>query len=172
MPGGVAGRIESAGILPLVNSANHHYTSVRGPRGVGARFIPFVLRHSRAGNRDGYAGRDGYQRVAVAVTLLVILCSGRAKGIFAPSSRGNSLPRKLAAALPATGNYHRWSVDHAWEFVVAGFTRRIEWRGTQYELVSPDKVRVSAKRGGWRASCLTSAARRPGGVPSDISGRG
>jgi hypothetical protein len=30
-------------------------------------------------------------------------------------------------------------------FVLAGFTRRIEWRGTEYELVSPDQVRVIRK---------------------------
>jgi ceramide glucosyltransferase len=29
-----------------------------------------------------------------------------------------------------------------WNFVVAGFTRQIEWRGTRYELVSCDRVRV------------------------------
>ena len=27
-------------------------------------------------------------------------------------------------------------------FVMAGFTRRIEWRGTEYELRSTDEVRV------------------------------
>jgi hypothetical protein len=33
-------------------------------------------------------------------------------------------------------------------FVVAGFTRRIKWRGTEYELVSRDKVRVLGRTGG------------------------
>lgn len=33
-------------------------------------------------------------------------------------------------------------------FVVAGFTRRIEWRGTQYELVSPEEVRILSRDSG------------------------
>lgn len=35
-------------------------------------------------------------------------------------------------------------------FVTAGFTRRIEWRGTRYELISPTKLRVLESREGVR----------------------
>jgi hypothetical protein len=31
--------------------------------------------------------------------------------------------------------------------VMAAFTRRIEWRGTEYELVSAEKVRVVRRTG-------------------------
>jgi len=85
-----------------------------------------------------------YQRLAVAVTLLVILFLGAAKGyirsvvsreVFAPETgRRTSCYWQLSPLVPwiMLGN-----------FVVAGFTRRIKWRGTEYELVSPDKVRVT-----------------------------
>jgi ceramide glucosyltransferase len=86
------------------------------------------------------------QRFAVAGTLLAILLLGADKGHIRSlvacelfSAEGASLQRlasrywQLAALVP-------WVM--LWNCLVAGFTRRIEWRGTRYELVSQEKVRV------------------------------
>jgi hypothetical protein len=33
-----------------------------------------------------------------------------------------------------------------YNFLLAGFVRRIEWRGTEYELISQNEVRVLERR--------------------------
>jgi cellulose synthase/poly-beta-1,6-N-acetylglucosamine synthase-like glycosyltransferase len=88
-------------------------------------------------------GATAPQRIMVALILFIVLLLGTAKGyirtlvareVFArENDRGNSCYWLLSPVVPwiMLGN-----------FLVAGFTRRIEWRGTQYELVSQDKVRV------------------------------
>ena len=92
--------------------------------------------------------RPARRELAVAATLFVVLVLGRAKGLFALWSRGNFSPRKLAAAFPLLATLAGGSMVMLGNFVVAGFTRRIEWRGTEYELVSQDQVRVIGKSGG------------------------
>lgn len=78
----------------------------------------------------------------LAGILLLGLAKGRLRGVVArelfPEER-ETLRRfgscywRLAPLVP-------WVM--LWNFIVAGFIRRIEWRGTRYELVSSDEVRV------------------------------
>lgn len=88
-------------------------------------------------------GATAPERVAVALTLLAVLLLGAGKGyirtlvareVFATESGGReSCYWQLSLVVPwiMLGN-----------FLAAAFTRRIEWRGTEYELVSQGKVRV------------------------------
>jgi ceramide glucosyltransferase len=87
------------------------------------------------------AARPG-ARVIVAAILGAVLALGAAKGfirtlvsreMFASQTRGTSCYWLLSPLVP-------WVM--LWNFVAAGLTRRIEWRGTEYELVSPSQVRV------------------------------
>ena len=93
-------------------------------------------------------GATAFQRVAVAVTLLAVLLLGAGKGYIR-----SLVARELFATEMASRASCYWQLSPLvpWimlgNFVVAGFTRRIEWRGTEYELVSRDKVRVM-RRGG------------------------
>jgi cellulose synthase/poly-beta-1,6-N-acetylglucosamine synthase-like glycosyltransferase len=94
-------------------------------------------------------GATAPQRAAVAFTLFMVLLLGAGKGyirslvageLFATETGGQaSCYWRLSPLVP-------WIM--LWNFVAAGFTRRIEWRGTEYELVSPDKVRVIGRSGG------------------------
>jgi cellulose synthase/poly-beta-1,6-N-acetylglucosamine synthase-like glycosyltransferase len=94
-------------------------------------------------------GATALQRVAVAFTLLTVLLLGAAKGyirllvardLFSAETGGHaSCYWQLSPLVP-------WIM--LWDFVVAGFTRRIEWRGIEYELVSQNKVRVMRRTGG------------------------
>jgi len=90
-----------------------------------------------------------FQRIEVAATLTVILLLGVGKGYIrsivtrelfgSQTDNGSSCYWKLAPVVP-------WIM--LWNFVVAGFTRRIEWRGTEYELISQDEVRVLRRSSG------------------------
>jgi cellulose synthase/poly-beta-1,6-N-acetylglucosamine synthase-like glycosyltransferase len=94
-------------------------------------------------------GAAAYQRVAVAITLLAILLLGAGKGYIR-----SLVARKLFATEIGSRASCYWQLSPLvpWimlgNFVVAGFTRRIEWRGTEYELISRDKVRVVGRSGG------------------------
>ena len=93
-------------------------------------------------------GVTAFQRVAVALVLVAVLLLGAGKGyIRSLVAREVFGPEKASRA----SCYWQLSPLVPWimlgNFVVAGFTRRIEWRGTEYELVSRDKVRVM-RRGG------------------------
>jgi ceramide glucosyltransferase len=94
-------------------------------------------------------GPTAIERVAEALTLVVILILGAGKGYIRSLVAG-----ELFAAETSTGTSCYWQLSPLvpWimlgNFVVAGFTRRIEWRGTKYELVSRDKVRVLRRTGG------------------------
>jgi hypothetical protein len=85
-------------------------------------------------------------RAAIALALVAILTFGMAKGHvrtivaheffagkFQTSSRLAARYWQLAALVPWVMLYN---------FLVAGFTRRIEWRGTSYELRSMNEARV------------------------------
>ena len=91
-------------------------------------------------------GTPPRQRVSVAVTLFVILLLGAAKGYIR-----TVVAREVFAKEIGGGGSCYWLLSPLvpWimlgNFVVAGFTRRIEWRGTEYELVSQDEVRVIRK---------------------------
>jgi cellulose synthase/poly-beta-1,6-N-acetylglucosamine synthase-like glycosyltransferase len=94
-------------------------------------------------------GATALQRVAVAFTLLAVLLLGAAKGYIR-----SLVARDLFAAEIGSRASCYWQLSPLvpWimlgNFVVAGFTRRIDWRGTEYELVSRDKVRVMRRTGG------------------------
>jgi cellulose synthase/poly-beta-1,6-N-acetylglucosamine synthase-like glycosyltransferase len=89
------------------------------------------------------------QRAAVAATLLVVLFLGAAKGYIR-----SLVTRELFATEVGSRASCYWQLSPLvpWimlgNFVVAGCTRRIEWRGTEYELISRDKVRVMGRSGG------------------------
>ncbi len=90
-----------------------------------------------------------HERVAVAVTLIAVLSLGAGKGYIR-----TLVTRELFAA--EVGNrascYWQLSPLVPWvmleNFIVAGLARRIEWKGTEYELVSRDNVRVIRRSGG------------------------
>ena len=94
-------------------------------------------------------GALAYQRVAAAFTLLAVLLLGAGKGYFR-----SLVAREVFAGEIGSGASCYWQLSPLvpwimlWNFLVAGFTRRIEWRGTEYELVSRDKVNVLRRSGG------------------------
>ncbi len=94
-------------------------------------------------------GATACQRVAVAVTLLAVLLLGAGKGYIR-----SLVARELFATEMGSRASCYWQLSPLvpWvmlgNFVGAGLTRRIEWRGTEYELISRDKVRVIGRPGG------------------------
>jgi cellulose synthase/poly-beta-1,6-N-acetylglucosamine synthase-like glycosyltransferase len=94
-------------------------------------------------------GGTACQRVATAVTLLAVLFLGAGKGYIR-----SLVGRELFAAQIGSRASCYWQLSPLvpwimlWNFVVAGLTRRIEWRGTEYELVSRDKVHVMKRNSG------------------------
>jgi hypothetical protein len=90
-----------------------------------------------------------YQRVAVAFTLSTVLLLGAGKGYIRTLVARQLLGTQIDSRVSC---YWRLSPLVPWimlgNFVVAGFTRRIEWRGTEYELVSRDEVRVVGRSPG------------------------
>jgi len=89
-----------------------------------------------------------FHRVAVAVTLMSVLLLGAAKGyirsLVARELHGKEM-RSRASCYWQLSPLVPWVM--LWNLVVSGFVRRIEWQGTEYELVSPDKVRVIRRNG-------------------------
>jgi len=94
-------------------------------------------------------GSTPHQRVAVGVTLFVVLVLGAGKGFIRSLVAREVFPTEIGGSASC---YWLLSPVVPWimlgNFVVAGFTRRIEWRGTEYELVSQDQVRVIRKSTG------------------------
>jgi len=96
-----------------------------------------------------WPGASARQRVAVATTLFVVLLLGAAKGYIRTLVAREIFPMEIGS-----GGSCYWLLAPLvpWimlgNFIVAGFTRRIEWRGTEYELVSQDKVRVIGRSAG------------------------
>jgi len=93
-------------------------------------------------------GASAFQRAVVALTLLVVLLLGAGKGYIR-----SVVARELFASEVGShaSCYWRLSLLVPWimlcNFMVAGFTRRIKWRGTEYELVSRHTVRVITRAG-------------------------
>ncbi len=91
-------------------------------------------------------GSTAAQRFAVAVIMAIILGLGADKGRIRSVVARECFSRKDESIERLAARY--WQLTPVvpwimlWNFLVAGCTRRIEWRGTHYELVSPDKVRV------------------------------
>jgi hypothetical protein len=84
----------------------------------------------------------------VAVTLAVTLLLGVGKGYIRSVVARELFPTEVGVRASCY-----WQLVPLvpwvtlWNFVAAGLTRRIEWRGTEYELVSQDKVRVLRRDG-------------------------
>jgi cellulose synthase/poly-beta-1,6-N-acetylglucosamine synthase-like glycosyltransferase len=94
-------------------------------------------------------GASSLQRIAVAATLTVVFLLGAGKGYIR-----SIVTRELFGSQTGTGASCYWKLAPVvpwimlWNFVAAGFTRRIEWRGTEYELNSRDEVRVLRRSSG------------------------
>jgi hypothetical protein len=91
-------------------------------------------------------GSSLHQRMATGVPLLLILSLGIAKGHLRLVVARELFPQETAILEHYGSCYWQLAPLVPWlmfcNFVAAGFTRRIEWRGTQYILKSFDEVRV------------------------------
>ena len=85
-----------------------------------------------------------------ATILLLILLLGAAKGHIRTLVARENFASELSGH---SSCYWLLSPLVPWimlgNFVVAGFARRIKWRGTEYELVSKDEVRVISRTNPW-----------------------
>jgi len=83
------------------------------------------------------------QRFAVAIILAGVLVLGACKGYIRTLVARELFPKEIGSRGAC---YWQLSPLIAWitlgDFMVSSFTRRIEWRGTVYELVSPDQVGI------------------------------
>jgi ceramide glucosyltransferase len=90
-------------------------------------------------------------RLIVAGILTGILLLGLAKGRIRTVVARELFPEERQSLERHGASYWYWAPLVPWvmlfNFVVAGFTRRIEWRGTRYELPSRDDVRVLGRDG-------------------------
>jgi ceramide glucosyltransferase len=89
------------------------------------------------------------QRIAAAGILGLVVLLGAAKGYIR-----TLVARLLFSEEPPSSLSCYWQASPLvpwimfWNFVTAAITRRIEWRGTVYDLVSRDKVRVIRRTSG------------------------
>jgi len=90
------------------------------------------------------------ERVGIATTLLAALFLGVAKGGIRTIVAREIFPEEDRALQRSDGCYWKLAWLVPWvmliNFVVAGFTRQIEWGGTRYELRSVNEVRVLRRR--------------------------
>jgi cellulose synthase/poly-beta-1,6-N-acetylglucosamine synthase-like glycosyltransferase len=93
-------------------------------------------------------GVTAQQRVAIAVVMFVVLLLGTGKGSLRSRVARELFPTEIGCRASC---YWLLSPLVPWimlgNFIAAGLTRRIAWRGTEYELVSRDKVRVLGRSG-------------------------
>jgi ceramide glucosyltransferase len=89
------------------------------------------------------SGATVIQRVALASMLIAVLLLGAAKGYIRSLVSLDLYAREMGSRASC---YWQLSPLVPWimlgNFVVAGFKRRIEWRGTEYDLISPHRIRV------------------------------
>jgi ceramide glucosyltransferase len=89
-------------------------------------------------------------KLLVTGILAVILLLGLAKGGIRTVAARELFPEEGESLRRHGACYWHLAPLVPWvmlfNFVVAGFTRRIEWRGTRYELPSRDEVRVLSRR--------------------------
>ncbi len=82
--------------------------------------------------------------------MLMILCSGLAKGRIRTTVAREMFPEECEALARWGARYWQLSPLVPWvmlfNFVMAGLARRIEWRGTWYELRSANEVRVIRRK--------------------------
>lgn len=90
-------------------------------------------------------------RLGMAAILLAILALGVAKGYIRTIVARELFPEEGSTLERLGGRYCQLAVLVPWvmflNFLVAGFTRKIEWRGTHYELRSRTEVRVLRRDG-------------------------
>ncbi len=91
----------------------------------------------------------GLERAVVAIILLAVLLLGAGKGYIRTLVARDLFPKEVSASLSC---YWQLSPLVSWimlgNFLISIFTRRIEWRGTVYELVSPAQVRILRRTSG------------------------
>lgn len=91
-------------------------------------------------------GASSRARLAVVMWLVAIQVLGMGKGRLRSIVARESFPEEGETLKRFGGCYWRWAPLVPWvmlyNFVVAGFVRRIEWRGVVYELRSMQEVRV------------------------------
>ena len=85
----------------------------------------------------------------IAGALAAILCLGLLKGRIRAVAARELFPEERESLARWGANYWRLQPIVPWmmlvNFVTAGFMRRIEWRGTRYDLVSENEVRVVSR---------------------------
>jgi cellulose synthase/poly-beta-1,6-N-acetylglucosamine synthase-like glycosyltransferase len=90
--------------------------------------------------------------LGIAGLLVTIQLLGMAKGWIRTRVARELFPEESSLLKRHGGCYWKlaplvpWVM--LWNFIVAGFVRRIEWRGTEYELISQNEVRVLRREGG------------------------
>lgn len=89
-------------------------------------------------------GASTRARFAIAAALALIQLLGIAKGGIRAIVAREGLEEKDASCYWTLAPVVPWVM--LYNFLVAGFTRRIEWRGTVYELRSPNEVRVVRRK--------------------------
>lgn len=91
-------------------------------------------------------------RIGIGAVLLTILALGVAKGRLRTVVAREIFPEDHVTLNRYGARYWQLTPLVPWimlfNFVVAGFTRRIEWRGTEYELRSMDEVKVIRRDAG------------------------
>lgn len=91
-------------------------------------------------------------REAIAGLLVMIQLLGMAKGGLRSKVAREHFPEEAESLEREGGCYWQLAPLVPWvmlyNFLVAGFVRRIEWHGTEYELLSARKVRVVRRSGG------------------------
>ena len=89
------------------------------------------------------SARDG---VFAAAPLAAVLALGLSKARLRTRAAGLLFPEEADLFQRQGSCYWRWWPLVPWwmllNFIAAGLTNRIEWRGVRYELVSPTEVRV------------------------------
>jgi hypothetical protein len=85
-------------------------------------------------------------KAVIATALFIILILGYAKGQIRTVVARELFPEDRETLSRLGGRYWQLSPLVPWvmlfNFVAAGITRRIEWRGCEYELPSVDEVKV------------------------------
>jgi hypothetical protein len=86
------------------------------------------------------------QRIEIALFLVGILSLGMAKARFRTVVAREIVPEQSESLARYGSCYWQLAPLVPWlmllNFAVAGFTRKIEWGGTHYELRSADEVKV------------------------------
>jgi cellulose synthase/poly-beta-1,6-N-acetylglucosamine synthase-like glycosyltransferase len=83
-------------------------------------------------------------RIAIAAALAVIQFLGVAKGVIRTVVARETFPQENGNCYWMLAPLVPWVM--LYNFIVAGFVRRIEWRGTVYELRSMNEVRVLRRK--------------------------